>query len=352
MDTALHPKLLSRLACPIHRTSLAERDNKLCCEFGHNYPIVCGVPVLLDEGPKTLWVAERSLQRARCPVSNDPYHLDTLGISDREREQLREQLPGSQSPVDPVVAYLVTATNGIAYKGLVGNLPEYPIPSLRLPVATHHNHTLLDIGCNWGRWCIAAAHKGYVPIGIDPSLGAVFAAKRLADQLGVEAYFVVGDARTLPFAAGTLDVAFSYSVIQHFSRKDAAAAIQEIGRVLKPNGISLVQLPMAAGVRCLYHQARRRFREGSGFEVRYWSIPSVRDLFSAAVGPTKFTVDCFFGIGLQYSDIRLMPPLYRMVARMSEVLRKTSSVVTPLTYVADSIYVHSEKRFAELLPRP
>jgi len=58
-------------------------------------------------------------------------------------------------------------------------------------------------------------------VGIYPSLDALRAARRVAAQLQVRAGFVVGDARALPFAAGTFDVAFSYSVLQHFDKVDA-----------------------------------------------------------------------------------------------------------------------------------
>ena len=36
---------------------------------------------------------------------------------------------------------------------------------------------LLDIGCSWGRWSLAAAARGYDAVGIDPSLGAIMAAR-------------------------------------------------------------------------------------------------------------------------------------------------------------------------------
>ena len=85
---------------------------------------------------------------------------------------------------------------------------------------------LLDIGCNWGRWTIAAAQRGYRPIGIDPSFEAIVAARRIARQLGVDdARYVVADARKLPFADGTFDVVFSYGVLQHFSKSDVALSV-------------------------------------------------------------------------------------------------------------------------------
>jgi ubiquinone/menaquinone biosynthesis C-methylase UbiE len=43
----------------------------------------------------------------------------------------------------------------------------------------------------------------------------------------------VGDARFLPFRAGSVDVVFSYSVVQHFSKDDASREIKEVGRVLQ-----------------------------------------------------------------------------------------------------------------------
>lgn len=55
-------------------------------------------------------------------------------------------------------------------------------------------------------------------MGIDPSLKAIRAARRVARQLGVEAFYIVGDNRFLPFRTETLDQFFSYSVLQHLSR--------------------------------------------------------------------------------------------------------------------------------------
>jgi ubiquinone/menaquinone biosynthesis C-methylase UbiE len=110
-------------------------------------------------------------------------------------------------------------------------------------------------GCNWGRWSIAAARKGYRVVGIDPSLGGVLAARRAAKSLSIEADFIVADARHLPFKDVSLDNVFSYSVIQHLSKPDALKSFAEIARILKPSGKSLIQMPNAFGIRNLYHQA-------------------------------------------------------------------------------------------------
>jgi SAM-dependent methyltransferase len=290
-----------------------------------------------------LWVAERSLKEALSPTrgtAEDPYFIDTIAISESERNDLKKRLrEKSGGLVDPCVSFLVGATNGIAYQNLIGKLPDYPIPELRLPPA--NGQFLLDIGCNWGRWCIAAARLGYTPIGIDPSLGAILAAQRVAAQLGLNAKFVVGDARFLPFRKGCMDVVFSYSVLQHFGDDDAISAVKEIGRVLRADGRSLIQMPTILGMRCMYHQARRRLRKARNFEVRYWSVPALRQIFTENVGPTTFSVDCFFGIGLQAADLMLMSSLLRVAIRTSEVLRKISRRFPWLCYLADSIYAES-----------
>jgi SAM-dependent methyltransferase len=345
---SVDPQLLQRLICPRHRTALLEDGSRLRCEDGHEYPVVEDIPVILDEGPQTLWVAELSLNSARQNgTALDPYYVDTIGIADDEKAVLRRRLLDRMADdfIDPIVSFLVGATNGIAYKHLRGRLSDYPIPELRLPTA--NGKVLLDVGCNWGRWCIAAARLGYVPIGVDPSLGAVLAAKRVAAQLGLYIQLVVGDARFLPFPSDSMDFAFSYSVLQHFARADAISAVKEIGRVLKTGGMSLVQMPTVCGVRCLYHQARRKFRDGRGFDVRYWSVPTLRETFVRHIGQTGVSVDCFFGIGLQASDLRLMPITYKAAIYASEVLRRASTVLPWLRYIADSVYVKSVKRTSD-----
>jgi SAM-dependent methyltransferase len=334
--------LLKRLVCPRHRVPLSDSGSCLSCPEGHQYPAVDGIPVLIDEGTQTIWTAEKSLEHGwhrEEYEKTDPYHLGTM-VSQPEQERV-QNLSSRPYGVDPVVSLLVSATNGMAYTHLIGNLKDYPIPQLRLPPG--NGELLLDIGCNWGRWSIAAARLGYRPIGIDPSLGAVLAARRVATQLGLDIRFVVGDARSLPFPRGCFDIVFSYSVIQHFSREDALKTIQEIGRTLQPRGKCLIQMPTPFGLRCLYHQARRGFRKTRGFDVRYWTIPALRRAFGQYVGRTSFSVDCFFGIGLQARDLQFMPPLYQAVIRASELLRAGSRAAPWLRYVADSVYVESTK---------
>src|SRR4051812_45764555 len=233
-----------RVVCPRDFSALAPADDEVMCERGHRYRYVHGAPVLLlsEETPT-------HPEYVAAPAEPEPIHA---------------------ARIDPVVQELVLATCGNLYRPLVGRLTAYPITDLALPFG--EARSFLEVGCNWGRWCVAASRRGYVATGVDPSLRAVLAAKRVAAQLDVDPAYVVGDARHLPFVAESFDVVFSYSVLQHFEKHDAVRTFTEIARVLKPGGFAKIQLANVWGARSLFNQLReRRFREPRHlFDVRYW----------------------------------------------------------------------------------
>jgi 2-polyprenyl-3-methyl-5-hydroxy-6-metoxy-1,4-benzoquinol methylase/uncharacterized protein YbaR (Trm112 family) len=347
-DTALERWFVDHLVCPREHNAMGLSNAHLTCAAGHSYPIVLGIPVmLLDDVSETHAVMSASLRQGTrwadgAAAGNiDELFLETLGISPEERQGIARLAASGHSSIDPVVNYVVAATNGMMYRQMVGNLRAYPIPEM--PVCAAAGEPLLDIGCGWGRWCVAAAKKGYSPVGLDPSLGAVLAARRVARQLGVEARFVVGDARWLPFRKDSFDTVFSYSVLQHFSDEDARKTILDISRVLHCGGSAVVQLPNAFGLRCLYHQFRRGFRAPAGFEVRYWSPGHMRRTFDAIIGQTVLSPDCFFGIGLQASDIHMMPPMKRALIAASELGKRLNASIGLLTLAAESLWVTARK---------
>jgi 2-polyprenyl-3-methyl-5-hydroxy-6-metoxy-1,4-benzoquinol methylase/uncharacterized protein YbaR (Trm112 family) len=335
------------LYCPKDGAGLVRQsDEVLSCQQGHRYPVIDGVPVLLrDDAAQTIDLAWASLARARNePGSTDrrnpDLYLESLGISDAEKNGA-VKLARVKGPIDPVVSVLIAATNGISYKHLTGVLSQYPIPDIRLPGSP--GQLLLDIGCSWGRWSIAAARKGYHVVGIDPSLSAVMAAKRVANQMDLSIDYICADARYLPFRNDSFDVVFSYSVIQHFSKIDASKALTEVGRVLKPLGSCLIQMPNYLGLRSLFHLTSRKFAEGTGFEVRYWTISELRRLFASRIGPPSISVHCYFGLGLESTDAHLMSRHVRWAVSVSERLRWLSMNIPFLTYLADSVYVTAVK---------
>ena len=335
---------LENLACPRDHLPLAFSAGRLACSAGHAYPVVDGVPVMLLDGvPQTTWMAEASLRRAWEPRAAESgtaeLYLDTLGIIDAERRGIVELAASASHPIDPVVSFLVGATSGYMYADLIGKLPGYPIPDLRLPAG--NGKRLLDVGCSWGRWSVAAARKGYAVTGIDPSLGAVMAARRMARVLRVDPRFVVADARHLPFPPAAFDTAFSYSVLQHFAPGDTLSALREVSRVLAPGGSSMIQMASAYGIRSLYHQLRRGMRVPEAFDVRYWRPGELQRVFGRSIGRTRLSADCYFGLGLQSADAAMMGPARKFLLKLSESLVRLSRRLPVLAYLADSLYVTS-----------
>ena len=89
-------------------------------------------------------------------------------MKDRIYEKLivKPEPPDYKGKIPWIVQQQVAATNGIHFLNSIGELSEYPIPEI--PVTEGGpGKLLLDIGCGWGRWLVAAYRKNYIPIGID-----------------------------------------------------------------------------------------------------------------------------------------------------------------------------------------
>jgi SAM-dependent methyltransferase len=303
------------LACPRERGRLERDGGDLVCAQGHRYRVTDGIPVLLIE-------------------AEEPTH-GACWTSLEEHD--------ASEDVDAFVQNAIAATCGNLYRHMIGNVRTYPIPEIRLPPG--EGRMFLEVGCNWGRWCVSAARRGYRVVGVDPSLAAIRAARRVAQELGVQAEYLVADARHLPFDDATFDVVFSYSVFQHFTRRAAVNAFDEIGRVLTPGGQSLVQMANVWGARSLANQVReRRFREPRTlFDVRYWSTRELGAELKRAVGPTELSVDGFLTLNPQPTDLPLLPRRYRALVRLSEAYRAASRRLPFLVHMADSVYALSRR---------
>lgn len=343
------PWFSENLVCPVSSEKLEYEDGALKSPSGRIYPVVDGIPVMLvGEQQQTMDLAHKSLARAmgdQCVIDQraPELFLESLGISDEEKDYLVANL--GKFNIDPVVSMIIGATSGYAYTNQIGNLSlnEYPIPEIPIPKSAE-KEMLLDVGCNWGRWSIAASRRGYDVVGIDPSLGAVMSAKRVAKNQNQKIRFVVGDARFLPFRAELFDTVFSYSVLQHFSKEDAIKAIREAKRVMKKEARVKIQLANAYGVRSLQHQANRGFREAKDFEVTYWTPKEIKQSFTNIYGNAEIETDCFLGLGWQRSDWRFMSRKKKLILACAEMLKSCSKIMPPFRYLADSIYVISTKK--------
>lgn len=309
---------LDDLVCPVDHSPLSEQGSQLECQLSHCYPVIDGIPILLPEDAIPIHPAFR-----RTP---ELVHAGSLP----------PQTDISSTMVDAYVQENVVNTCGQLYSSLKWRLTRYPIPDIRLPQSS--GERLLDIGCNWGRWSISAAQKGYVVTGVDPYLEALLAARRIAEHNGHAIRWVVADGRRLPFANGSFDVAYCYSVLQHMALEDTRDCLRQIRHILRQGGTCLIEMPNALGPLNLVRQASRRFREPKGFEVRYHTPYTLLQEFEQIVGETEMVVDSYFFINGQPADLDLLPGRYRLLIRISEALRRRSLHLRPLVYLADSLF--------------
>src|SRR3989344_8236918 len=94
----------------------------------------------------------------------------------------------------------------------------------------------LDIGSNFGIFTELLKNLGYVSWGIDVDKEKVDWAIK-----NCEASYKVGAAEKIPFKDNTFDVILLFATLEHII--DRPAALKEINRVLKKDGIALITIP-------------------------------------------------------------------------------------------------------------
>jgi SAM-dependent methyltransferase len=96
-------------------------------------------------------------------------------------------------------------------------------------------HHVLDAGCGRGEVLLACAGRGAAVAGIDYADAAVgLSRETLAEVEGADVRH--GDLTALPWPPGTFDRALLGDVIEHLTPRQAATALLELRRVLRPGG--------------------------------------------------------------------------------------------------------------------
>jgi ubiquinone/menaquinone biosynthesis C-methylase UbiE len=316
MEGLLNTELHAALACPMDHTTLKVEGDAIVCEHSHRFAIEQAIPVFA-QNPRREAVPRNM---APCTVQQ------------------------SENSIDPFVSDWLVNTNGNLYWQARGRLRRYPIPDW--PSRSGEGKLLVDLGCSWGRWTIAAARAGFSPIGMDVHIDALAAGNRVSKQLGASAEFICADVQHLPFRPGSIDYVFSYSVLQHLEKKKVGQIFKEVFRVLKPGGICLIQLPNVFGLYSILQQVKRGFRGArlGTFDMRYWSRSEIwQSMKEAGMQSLVIRADGFFTQNAQVSDLDLLSTVGRLIVSASAFGRSATAVLPVLTRLADSLWIEARK---------
>jgi SAM-dependent methyltransferase len=120
--------------------------------------------------------------------------------------------------------------------------------------------SILDLGTGTGALARQFARQGAQATGTDIAAGQIAAARALATQEGLNVHFDVASAEDSPFALRSFDAVTAMQCWMYF---DAARTVEEVRRVLKPDGALVVSnfswLPRRDGVARASEQLVRKF---------------------------------------------------------------------------------------------
>jgi ubiquinone/menaquinone biosynthesis C-methylase UbiE len=154
--------------------------------------------------------------------------------------------------------------NARYHKGLISTvLKAIPPQSKRI----------LDIGCGYGNMTKFLEKKGDTIVGLD--LGGLFYLPYVSEKLS----FLKSDALHIPFRDDTFDCLISLDVIEHL--QDDQGFVDEVKRVLKPNGLAIIETPnrrrLSAELLSLFRQNSNNFPKSYGHDPLLGDILHIRE---------------------------------------------------------------------------
>jgi SAM-dependent methyltransferase len=96
---------------------------------------------------------------------------------------------------------------------------------------------LLDLGCGVGRHALYLSEEGFAVRAVDRSAAAVSFAGAEATARGLATRIEQADVTALPFPSDSMDVVLAFNVVYHADEDGLARALEEVRRVLRPDGL-------------------------------------------------------------------------------------------------------------------
>lgn len=143
---------------------------------------------------------------------------------------------------------------------------EHPWPQISSFLDDRRGNVGLAVGCGNGRHVEPLASQCDRAIGLDLSRALLDIAVDRAENRGVTAAWVQGDATRLPVCRNVADLALYVATLHHLSTAaERRASLDELARVLAPDGRALVSV---------WSTTHDRFDAERGFDtVVDWTLP-------------------------------------------------------------------------------
>jgi ubiquinone/menaquinone biosynthesis C-methylase UbiE len=127
-----------------------------------------------------------------------------------------------------------------------------------------HGARVIDIACGHGRHGLALAERGASVVGLDLAVALLSRARELQAELSIEATWVRGDMRRLPFRASCADAVVLMDAFGFFDREDEnEAVLLEAARVLAPGGCLVLKVVNGGLVLDDFRHTEREERDGA-----------------------------------------------------------------------------------------
>lgn len=156
------------------------------------------------------------------------------------------------------------AERSAGYYGLINEL------ELGYAIGAIKNASVLEVGCGPGLILEKAARVASSAKGADLSPGMVAKAK----EKGLDV--VEASATNLPFPDDSFDVVYAFKSLPHVP--DIKAALSEIHRVLKPDGVAFLEFYNSRSLKRVANAIAAKLRGDEAVFIRYLSIPETEEL--------------------------------------------------------------------------
>ncbi len=139
---------------------------------------------------------------------------------------------------------------------------------------------VLDVGCGDGSLVCAAAERGATAYGVDADPAMLAAASARMERAGVEATFLEARLESLPFADAEFNVVVAVIVLCFLA--DAAGAVREMVRVLRPGGCLVIGDLGRWSLWAAWRRVRGWFGSGTWAAARFRTASELRALAAQA----------------------------------------------------------------------